>query len=154
MILFAFVLLCCISHSSFAAKASWQFEKLVLSRNSRRFSTCWESVPGPSSAPAFIALGTEWSFLVWCGKENVIFLQILQIQMLQILQIQVLQIHTNTNTNAVAFNKPMQWTDMSVLICCLSIYNFPFQFSTIYNFQAYLGIWSTKAAKQPSSCRI
>ena len=55
--------------------------KFVLSRNSRRFSTCWEFVPGPSSALASITLGTAcWSFLVLCALAKFIFLQMVQIQ--------------------------------------------------------------------------
>ena len=73
--------LCYIWLSSSAVKWAKLVDSLktcptfVLSRNSRRFSTCWEFVPGPSSAPAFITLGTAWSFLVLCLQT---FLQILQ----------------------------------------------------------------------------
>ena len=48
----------------------------VLSRNSRRFSTCWEFVPGPSDAFVFITLGTFcWFCLLF---QTSYFLQIQQ----------------------------------------------------------------------------
>ena len=87
MIFFALLSFVEICLSSSAAKWAKPVDSLktcptfVLSRNSRRFSTCWEFVPGPSSALAFITLGTAcWSFLVLCALAKFIFLQMLQIQ--------------------------------------------------------------------------